>query len=99
MNASPTRTDEALLAGAGCALPQHQDCDFRLVRITQDEWQIVALSDPARAWIREELCTPLRQCVGDAIVVDIVSANIFVKAAHDQGLRTEFVGIAGKDVL
>ncbi|MGO4118584.1 hypothetical protein [Rhizobium ruizarguesonis] len=98
MNAIHTRTGEALLAAAGSPPPHHSDCDFRLDRSTDDEWRIVILSARARAWVHEQFCGPLCQCLGDSIAVDMLSADRFLKKAHDQGFRTEFVGRSGKDL-
>ncbi|KZS57289.1 MULTISPECIES: hypothetical protein [Rhizobium] len=98
MDTIPTRTGEALLAAAGSPPPYHSDRDFRLERSTDDEWRIVILSARARAWVHEQFCGPLCQCLGDSIALDMLSADRFLKQAHDQGLRTEFVGRSGKDL-
>ncbi|MBY5384738.1 MULTISPECIES: hypothetical protein [Rhizobium] len=98
MNAIHTRTAEALLTAAGSPPPYHSDGDFRLDRSTDDQWRIVILSARARAWVHEQFCFPLCQCLGDSIAVDMLSADRFLKIAHDQGFRTEFVGRSGKDL-
>lgn len=92
-----SRTSEALLAGAGC--PDRHDCDFTLDRTTVDQWQISIRSPRADAWVREELCQPFGYCLGGSIIVDVLSADRFIKRARGQGFRTEFVGPGGKDLL
>ncbi len=99
MSTDCTRTDEALLAGAGYPLPHHQNCDFRLDRADSNEWEITVLSPSAQAWIRDELCYPLGQCLSDSFKVDILSADRFLKQARALGFRTEFVGRGGKDLF
>ncbi|MFS8055368.1 hypothetical protein QD357_21340 [Rhizobium sp. BR 317] len=99
MNATGTRTGEALLAAAGYAFPHHQDCDFRLDRTGNNEWQIMVLSPRACEWVRKELCTPFGQCLSNGFKVDILSADQFLKQAHALGFRTEFVGGSGRDLF
>lgn len=92
-----TRTDQALLMAAGIPVHQESICDFRLDRTSNHDWRITALSLRAREWVHQELCGPLCQCLNDSIVVDVLSADRFLKQIHDQGFRTEFVGIGGMD--
>ncbi|WP_047462129.1 hypothetical protein [Rhizobium rhizogenes] len=99
MSMDCTRTSEALLAGAGCPLPHHQNCDFRLDRADSNKWEITVLSLRAQAWVRDELCYPLGQSLGDSFKVDILSADQFLKQAQALGFRTEFVGTGGKDLF
>ena len=100
MRATYTRTGEALLAGAGYSLPHHhRDCDFCLGQTANNEWQITVLSPSARAWVHNELCSPLGQCLSDSFKVDILSADQFLKEARALGFRTEFVGSSGKDLF
>ncbi|SCW87664.1 hypothetical protein SAMN02927900_05991 [Rhizobium mongolense subsp. loessense] len=94
-----SRTGEALLAGAGCPVPHHCDCDLTLDRIAVDRWEISIRSPRADAWVRKELCEPLGHCLGGSIVVDVLSADRFIKNARAQGFRIEFVGLGGKDLL
>ncbi|AYG63877.1 hypothetical protein CCGE525_33625 (plasmid) [Rhizobium jaguaris] len=99
MNATYTRTGEALLAGAGYSVPHHQGCDFRLGHTANNEWQITVLSPRAQAWVSNELCSPLGQCLSDSFKVDILSADQFLKEARALGFRTEFVGRSGRDLF
>ncbi|KEA03437.1 hypothetical protein G6L94_20945 [Agrobacterium rhizogenes] len=99
MSMDCTRTGEALLAGAGCPPPYHQNCDFRLDRAGSNEWEITVLSPSAQAWVRDEICYPLGQSLGDSFRVDILSANQFMKQAQARGFRSEFVGTGGKDLF
>lgn len=94
-----SRTAEALLAGAGNCEGASRGVDFRLERKSNDEWEIVAVSPRARAWVHEELCCPFAQSFNNIIRADALSANSFVKDAHEKGLRTEFVGQGGKDLF
>lgn len=94
-----SRIREASLGGAGYPVPHHHDCDFALVRTTVDQWEISIRSPRADAWVREELCLPFGNCLGGSIIVDVLSANRFIKRAYAQGFRTQFVGSGGKDVL
>ncbi len=99
MTMNCTRTGEALLAGAGYPLPQREDSDFRLDRTDSDEWEITVVSSRARAWVHEELCNPLCQCLRDSFKVDVLGADRFLKQVHALGFRTEFVGTGGKDLF
>jgi hypothetical protein len=99
MSMDCTRTGEALLAGAGCPPPYHQNCNFRLDRAGSNEWEITVLSPSAQAWVRDEICYPLGQSLGDSFRVDILSANQFMKQAQARGFRSEFVGTGGKDLF
>lgn len=94
-----SRTAEALLAGAGCADVLRGGVDFRLERTSNDDWQITAVSPRAHDWMRDELCCPFAQCFNDVIRADALSANSFVKDAHERGFRTEFVGRSGTDLF
>ncbi len=94
-----SRTAEGFLAGAGSCDPLSSGIDFRLERTSNDDWQIAAVSTRARAWMRDELCCPFAQCCNDVIRADALSANSFVKEAHEKGFRTEFVGRNGKDLF
>ncbi|MBX5135343.1 hypothetical protein HJB80_22215 [Rhizobium lentis] len=94
-----SRTAEALLAGAGSCDLLSSGIDFRLERTSNDDWQIVAVSPRARAWMRDELCCPFAQCFNDVTRADALSANAFVKEGHEKGFRTEFVGQNGKDLF
>lgn len=99
MSTDFTRTEEALLAGAGYPLPHHQDCDFRLDRADRDKWEITIVSPRAQAWVHDELCNPLCQGLSDSLKVDILGADRFLKQVHALGFRTEFVGTGGKDLF
>jgi hypothetical protein len=99
MSMDCTRTGEALLAGAGCPPPYHQNCNFRLDRAGSNEWEITVLSPSAQAWVRDEICYPLGQSLGDSFRVDILSADQFLKQAQARGFRSEFVGTGGKDLF
>ncbi|OEC95670.1 MULTISPECIES: hypothetical protein [unclassified Rhizobium] len=99
MSTDCTRTEEALLAGAGYPLPHHQDCDFRLDRTDSDEWEITVVSSRAQAWVHEEFCNPLAQCLSDRFKVDVLSADQFLKQVHVLGFRTEFIGAGGRDLF
>lgn len=94
-----SRTAEALLAGAGNNHRVSCSVDFRLERANNDDWEIIAVSQRARAWMRDELCCPFAQSFNDVIRADALSANSFVKEVHEKGFRTEFVGRNGKDLF
>lgn len=94
-----SRNSETLLAGADCPASQHSNCDFALDRKTVDQWEISIRSARADAWVRTELGRPFGYCLGGRITVDVLSADRFVKSARAQGLRIEFVGPSGKDLL
>ena len=53
----------------------------------------------ARQWFHSKFCCALGQCLGDDMLVDILSADRFLKEAHTKGLRTEFVGRSGRDLF
>lgn len=99
MTTDCTRTEEALLAGAGYLAPHRQDCDFRLNRTDDDHWEISILSSRAQAWVHDELCNPLCRSLSDRLKVDVLSADQFLKQVHARGFRTEFVGPGGKDLF
>lgn len=88
-----------LSAGAGRPVAYHQACDFALDRTAVDQWKISIRSPRADAWVREKLCQPLSYCLGGSIIVDVLSANRFIKSARAQGFRIEFVGPRGKDLV
>ncbi|MBB6303776.1 hypothetical protein GGE67_004417 [Rhizobium leucaenae] len=94
-----SRATEALLAGAGSYIPQSSEADLRIDRCSSDQWKITVLSPRAREWVHNEFCCALGQCLGEDMLVDILSANRFLKEAHAKGLRTEFVGRGGKDLF
>lgn len=93
-----SRNNEPLLAGAVCPT-DHSNCDFALDRKQDDQWEISIRSARADAWVRKELAQPFGYCLGGRISVDVLSADRFVKGAQAQGLRIEFVGPGGKDLL
>ncbi|MBX4892873.1 hypothetical protein [Rhizobium bangladeshense] len=99
MNHILSRPAEAALICAGSSDQPSCSIDFRLERMSNHDWQISAVSPQARAWVRDELCCPFAQCFNDVIHADALSANSFVKEAHEKGFRTEFVGRNGKDVF
>ncbi|MFS8116116.1 hypothetical protein QD460_30780 [Rhizobium jaguaris] len=94
-----SRTQEALLAGAGYRAPQDIEAEFRIDRWRSDQWKITVLSPRAHQWVHDEFCCALGQDLGDDMLVDILSANRFLKEAHAKGLRTEFVSRSGKDLF
>lgn len=94
-----TRNEEALLAGAGYAPALDDHCDFRLRRLDETRWQIVAVSPRGKAWICETLAPPLTQCFAGDIIVDVVSADRLLKEAHAKGLRTQFICCSGTDIF
>lgn len=94
-----SRKNQAPPTGAGCPASQHSNCDFALDRKSVDQWEISIRSARADAWVRTELAQPFGCCLGGRITVDVLSADRFVKSARAQGLRIEFVGPAGKDLL
>ncbi|WFU11805.1 hypothetical protein QA646_25845 (plasmid) [Rhizobium sp. CB3090] len=85
MNMDISRTTEALLAGAGFHTPQSSEADFRIDRWRSDQWKIIVLS-PAPAWFHSKFCCALGQCLGDDMLVDILSADRFLKEAHTKGI-------------
>lgn len=100
MTSDTSRNSEALLAGAGYPPPSPAEStgDFQLDRSSNDSWRITAMSERARQWIKREFCGPLRQCLNDSFVVDMLSADRFLKQAHAMGFRTEYIGPHGKDL-
>lgn len=83
--------EEAMLAGAGCASPT-EEADFRVERVSETNWRIVAQTLKASRWLQAEFCPPLAQCgIGD-ITIDAVSTNVLLKKVHAEGLRIAFVG-------
>ncbi|TAU35317.1 hypothetical protein ELI43_36955 [Rhizobium leguminosarum] len=94
-----SRLRETVLAGAGCPVPHHRECDFALDRTTAYQWEISIRSPRADAWVREQLCQPFGYCLGGNIIVDVLSADRFIKSAQAQGFRIEFVGPNGKDFV
>ena len=100
MDTTVTRTSEAPVTTVRNYLRRRQGgCDFRLDQTINNRWQIAVLSPDARAWVREELCGPLAQCLSESFTVDILSADQFLKEARALGFRTEFIGKSGKDLF
>jgi|UPI000568C25D hypothetical protein len=75
------------------------DVDILLERSDNDHWVVTMISLRARNWAARELCCALRSCFAGSMRLDIMSADRLLKNARDQGFKTEFVGLGGKDIF
>lgn len=69
--------------------------DFRLHKHSDGGWQLHVVSTRASYWLRAnhtELCEPANK-------MDILRANAFLREARKAGLKTEYIGPNGSDLL
>ncbi|MFS8116102.1 hypothetical protein QD460_30705 [Rhizobium jaguaris] len=96
-----TLKDKSALAAPCASIPANRRCehDILLEREDNDYWVVTMISPRAMDWAKSELCCPLRPCFAGSMRLDIISTDRLLKQAHVQGLRTEFVGLGGKDLF